>query len=504
MKRIISFLGTGNYDITAYQSCVDQKRYETAYVVEALFEFYHPDEVCVLATKEAKVKHGKELESIFSNKNCQFKLVDIPTGNHKDELWRQFEVFRKQMDVEQDTEILIDITHGFRAQPFFAAASIAMSLVKPNKKDQIIEVVYGELRRDEAMSPIWDISLFIELLQWTFSIGLFLRTGYLGELVDLLDQKNRLIKKEIARSGQRQFPQTGQLTDALKKFGDDIATVRIASIITGYEQSKKSKAISSADALIQAIENIRPEIENYFKPLAEILDDMLDNFKGLPSPELFSEQGHQSMLQLANLYLDYERYPEASIVIREAFVNLFAQESDAIEVNKTLDKQKRSEAEVRWFKHNENEAKNIGNTRNDIQHGGFNTQPKSGQDLIKHVKNMQDKLQAFQSPSVLETVKQSRNLFVSRHSGALEWAQKTGVEINEMIPHLNINDVQPGDKVYGSLPVSLAFSVCQKGAHYFHLNLDLPQQARGIELTSEDMVKYGAFFQEFKIEKVKS
>ena len=44
----------------------------------------------------------------------------------------------------------------------------------------------------------------------------------------------------------------------------------------------------------------------------------------------------------------------------------------------------------------------------------------------------------------------------------------------------------------GTLPVHLAAAVCERGAVYMHLALDLPANQRGRELTGADLERLGA------------
>lgn len=92
--------------------------------------------------------------------------------------------------------------------------------------------------------------------------------------------------------------------------------------------------------------------------------------------------------------------------------------------------------------------------------------------------------------------------FVTRHMGAVDWARAQGIEA-EHITHLDVENIRPGDMILGTLPVSVAAQVCEKGAKYFHLTLDLPPQLRGKELTGEDMENAGAVLEEFEVRKVR-
>jgi len=91
--------------------------------------------------------------------------------------------------------------------------------------------------------------------------------------------------------------------------------------------------------------------------------------------------------------------------------------------------------------------------------------------------------------------------FVTRHKGALEWAWSQGIEA-EPIVHLDPETIKPGDKVLGTLPVSVAAEVCRRGARYFHLTLDMPPDARGRELTLKDMDVFGAKLEEYEVRRI--
>ena len=90
--------------------------------------------------------------------------------------------------------------------------------------------------------------------------------------------------------------------------------------------------------------------------------------------------------------------------------------------------------------------------------------------------------------------------FVSRHPGALEWARRRGIQARA-VTHLEIERIEPGDRVLGTLPVSVAAEVCARGGRYFHLSLDVPPEDRGRELSPAEMEEAGARLEEYYLEK---
>ena len=90
---------------------------------------------------------------------------------------------------------------------------------------------------------------------------------------------------------------------------------------------------------------------------------------------------------------------------------------------------------------------------------------------------------------------------ITRHPGALQWAQEEGLAVDHQLEQLAPECVQSGDHVIGTLPVHLAAAVCERGGRYFHLTLDIPPQLRGRELSSADMRTCDARLEEYRVER---
>jgi CRISPR-associated protein Csx16 len=92
-------------------------------------------------------------------------------------------------------------------------------------------------------------------------------------------------------------------------------------------------------------------------------------------------------------------------------------------------------------------------------------------------------------------------VLVTCHPGAAEWARRHGIEAHQ-IDHLHPSSIQPGDLIIGTLPIHLAAEVTRRQARYLHLQLDLPVEARGKELSADAMDSYGARLIEFETRQV--
>jgi len=93
-------------------------------------------------------------------------------------------------------------------------------------------------------------------------------------------------------------------------------------------------------------------------------------------------------------------------------------------------------------------------------------------------------------------------LLVTRHVGTIDWLERQGFRVEKVLQHLDIDSVLTGDKVVGNLPIQLAAEVCEKGGRYFHLEVAVPFEYRGKELSAELLDEFNAQISEFKITRV--
>ncbi|MCW9710126.1 CRISPR-associated protein Csx16 [Avibacterium sp. 21-586] len=82
--------------------------------------------------------------------------------------------------------------------------------------------------------------------------------------------------------------------------------------------------------------------------------------------------------------------------------------------------------------------------------------------------------------------------FISRHQGAIDWIQQQGIHIDHFIEHLDLDAIQAGDTVIGTLPIHLAAQVCEKEAAFYFLSVNVRFEQRGTELTAEELTAQGA------------
>lgn len=91
----------------------------------------------------------------------------------------------------------------------------------------------------------------------------------------------------------------------------------------------------------------------------------------------------------------------------------------------------------------------------------------------------------------------SKNILVSRHSGAIEWFLQQGISIHEINGHLVIDDLDEGDRVYGVLPIQLIAKINSIGVDYFHIVINPTQDVRGREWTADQLNNMQVYLQCF-------
>ena len=87
--------------------------------------------------------------------------------------------------------------------------------------------------------------------------------------------------------------------------------------------------------------------------------------------------------------------------------------------------------------------------------------------------------------------------FISRHEGAIEWVKQQNIQIDRFERHLNTSLVQTGDVV-----IHLAAEICQKGAKFYFLSVNVSREQRGTELTCDQLTEQQCSIQPFWIEKL--
>ncbi len=207
-NKLLSFIGTTPY-IESYHVYNDKKsELPCRFIQEALVEFFcrewrDNDELIVFMTEESKRKNWlskseckdanfdeglkERLEEVKKRLKLKFQVrsVEIPEGKSEEELWIMFE---KMSDSLNDEDVIIfDITHSFRSLPMLSL--VVLNHVRFLKNVKIERIIYGAMEAlgspkkvrampiQDRMIPMFDLTPFASLFDWTIATERFLQTG---------------------------------------------------------------------------------------------------------------------------------------------------------------------------------------------------------------------------------------------------------------------------------------------------------------------------------------
>lgn len=258
----LSFLGTGKYEATRY--FFDSKKenyYDTPFVQEAILKQILTNEQIsvtpiIFLTKEASLNWesndqnlGLKNALITANPKINPLSISILSGKTNDEIWNIFLAVFDQ--ISDGDEVYFDITHGFRSLPLLSI--VLLNYSKFLKNISVKGIYYGafdarEIIQNRSWSPVWDLSLFSSLQDWTNAANQFLTTG------------NGMILAELMKGSKY-----GDLGHLMEQFSKDILVNRGPSIFEGSTTTAikdQIKRLKSNE--IDVIKIILSKVESHF------------------------------------------------------------------------------------------------------------------------------------------------------------------------------------------------------------------------------------------------
>ncbi len=406
MRLIAAFLGTGCYKHGRYVWDGDEqvlaeptlKGHETRFVQAALARMLAPDRFLVFVTPAAEEKHWQGLLDAFAQADLSPpERIRIHNGENVEELSSNF---RTIVDALNDPDLLprrdrpgpedqvfIDITHGFRSLPFFAGAAI--SLLKAVRADwPRTRIVYGAWEAGKEVrglreAPIWDLTYFVDMVDWAQALRLFLKTGRAEDAARIGTEVGNRLSAEWARGGcEGERPQLKDFGAALREFSGHFATVRTGRLLLG-----DGRTASLADRLLERARAIRDQAGAHLPGLDFVLEDLIAMIEPLAgSPQDLAGPGNAGRVAaLAELYRRFERPLQAAMTLREGYINLVARPEAARPGWRNFDDVARSNAEDLAKTRFPEFVKRVGKLRNDLMHAGYRRDPISPQAIAREL-----------------------------------------------------------------------------------------------------------------------
>ncbi|MDR2755136.1 MAG: TIGR02221 family CRISPR-associated protein [Planctomycetaceae bacterium] len=268
----LSFLGTGNYTKCVYQSNDGRKSSCVRFVQSATLELFcydwkEHDKRFIFTTEESKEKHWKQLHE----ESPLAEQIDIPEGKDETEIWRIFNILYESL--QDGDELTIDITHSFRHIPLLASS--LLQYAKFLKNVSVNKIYYGAFERlgkpheveqhilnpEERIVPVFDLTAFSEIQDWSAAANDFISFGNPSRLGALMQQ--HLSPVLFQTGGQdKTAQQLNKLNQKIKKFSQVIKTNRGQNIIEGRLQKEILEILSSLEQnLISALNPILKKME---------------------------------------------------------------------------------------------------------------------------------------------------------------------------------------------------------------------------------------------------
>ncbi len=325
------------------------------------------------------------------------KPVMIVEGKNEADIWQVFNTVLQE--IKPHDQVIFDITHAFRSIPLLAMVILGYAQVIKNIK--IDGIYYGafevlgpvqvvrQMPAGERQAPIFDLTPFSALLDWTMAIDRFLGTGDARRVCELAQSTVRPILKET--KGQDQEAQAiRRMAGLLENFTKNLRTCR------GREISRNAAALQQA-LNVSAYPDLLPP----FKPLLYQLSKRMQGFRGEPV---------RDGLQAARWCLEHNLIQQGLTILQETLIthvvtqggfdpgdkkyrdlasqaaNIFCNHIEpAAWLPPAANHRDIVQKHLDFFQEHAELAKiyrNLSQPRNDINHAGY-VQPRPAEDLAK-------------------------------------------------------------------------------------------------------------------------
>ncbi len=309
--KLLTFLGTGNYQETTY--CWGEMCHASRYCPAALVHFFRPEWTLVGLTEAAQAMHFEPLTAEIKPVT-QVTPVSILEGKSEAELWAIFDILTTQF--AEGDELIVDLTHGFRSLPFLGF--LAVAYLRIARRVNVHGVYYGawEARdKDTNRAPVFDLTPFVALLDWTIAADRFERLGDAGDLARLL--RDKMPPGPLMGVDE----QARALGNSLKQAAEAMETVSLA-----LRLNRPFESMEAGQNLIEALARHRAEVERQSRPFAVLADRILAAYRPFalagPLDRANWRQNLAIQLALIGWYLDKGQVVQAVTLAREWLVSV--------------------------------------------------------------------------------------------------------------------------------------------------------------------------------------
>jgi CRISPR-associated DxTHG motif protein len=368
---ILTTIGTGNYTDETYEF-QDKPLWTTKLFPIALAGWYPEASIKVLATAEAGDKYRDEILQALP----RAEIIRIPSCKAEDELWELFNTIARELpDAET---VVLDITHGYRSLPQLALLSLAFLRVAKGIK--IERVVYGALdaKSAEGVCPVFDLTPFVDMLDWANATDRFLDTGDARKLTPLISKQSRNPLNDVAK-------RMAGLSEAL--------LLNRAELILKESRALRNKIADARDG----------DFEPQFAPFRYLIDVVDERIRPIAAPSDLCAQ-----LAQIEWLAKHGHYPAAASLAREWLVSVRIEHNGGKVFPVALPD--RTEAETWLTSHIVRDGarngvdppaewrpvvelwRNLADMRNDLMHFGMRSGPRKPATIKQFITDLPDML----------------------------------------------------------------------------------------------------------------
>lgn len=294
-RKFLSFLGVGQsnkgYNVAKYN--VEGNIIETNFIQEALLkgicnDWTSDDSAVIFLTKRARERSWENTENEngrlkdrLKELNITIKEVDIPDGQNEDEIYQIFEKINESLN--ENDEVIFDITHAFRSIPMLALTALNYSKVLKNIK--ISGIYYGtyDFQNPDKVMPVINLTVYNEILSWSQAVNSFLNYGNSRQIKELVDE----INSKCIKKGIKDYIEVKKFTDRLNDFTNLIYNC-MGKIDDSIKKQKSSHRMSIECAygdMKQKLDSILKDKNKCMKPLIPLLSKIEERTSNFSSTD---------------------------------------------------------------------------------------------------------------------------------------------------------------------------------------------------------------------------
>lgn len=227
MSRLVyvSFLGIGTYESVSY-AWQGKQASKTPYAQVAELELLAdaPDAVMIFGTPQSHAKHWEAsgetsplLKAQLETRGIDAEFVQISSDLSPEIQWQ---TFQKLLDrVYPGDELIIDMTHGFRAIPVvFSSALHFLRLAKDVSLRHVFYAAYEREKAPGAVHEIVDYVTFYAIQDWTDGVS---------RLVEDADARKLATLAQVDSPLHLLGPKGAELTEALQTLTEAVRNVEV-------------------------------------------------------------------------------------------------------------------------------------------------------------------------------------------------------------------------------------------------------------------------------------